>query len=143
MLRFADSDQELAFVVAHEMAHNILGHADEDSGSRGLFAELGFGAKRIKVSEMEADAFAVELLAGAGYDLTAPESFLRHSAKLRRWDLATTHPGTSRRIAIVNAAAKKVADERLREAHLGDAGVPPPSETATGTDHAALANAKI
>ena len=29
MMRFAQSDEELALVVAHETAHNIMGHIDK------------------------------------------------------------------------------------------------------------------
>ena len=109
MMRFAANDPELAFVVAHEMAHNILQHDKAGGVAPGLFAELGFGAGKIKAAEIAADAYAVQLLARAGYDLSAPERFLRHAAKVRWMDLPITHPGASRRIAIVNAAIAKLS----------------------------------
>ncbi len=90
------------------MAHNILNHADRMKGMAGLFAQFGIGTGRIKASEIEADMLAVELMASAGYDLAAPERFLRRAAKSRRLDLPITHPGISRRIRIVREAAARI-----------------------------------
>lgn len=103
MMRFAADDQELAFVVAHEMAHNILEHDKQPHAPRFL-AELGFGAGSIKQAEIEADAYAIKLLARAGFDLAAPERFLRRSSGARWMDLPITHPGTNRRVEIVREA---------------------------------------
>ena len=36
---------ELAFVIAHEMAHNILAQGSGDSGAMGIFEMLGFGSR--------------------------------------------------------------------------------------------------
>jgi len=107
MIRFAADDHELAFVVAHEMAHNILEHDKLGGSASGLLAELGLGAGRIKATEIEADAYAIQLLARAGYDLSAPERLLRHVGKVRWMDLPITHPGASRRIAIITEAIGK------------------------------------
>lgn len=61
-------DDELAFVIAHEMAHNILGHA----------ARLKAGKRKvalIREHEAEADRLAVRMLAGAGFDPLAASRF--------------------------------------------------------------------
>src|SRR5262249_17928352 len=42
MMRYAADDQELAFVVAHEMSHNILGHAEPEQEA----AETGASTAR-------------------------------------------------------------------------------------------------
>lgn len=102
MMRFAADDHELAFVVAHEMAHNILGHGDVHASKHG------------KAAEAEADALGVELLARAGFDLTAPARFLRRSARLQWFSLNLSHPGNSARIRIVGASIAKL--ERSRSA---------------------------
>ena len=107
MMDFVSDDAELAFVVAHEMAHNILHHADQTKGINRLFAEFGFGARKLKAAEIEADNLAVELMARAGFDVTAPERLLRRFATVRSMDLSITHPGISRRIAIVKTAAAR------------------------------------
>jgi Peptidase family M48/PDZ domain len=107
MMEFVPDNEELAFVVAHEMAHNILRHAEKLAGSSTLLMQFGFGTRRVKSSEIEADALAIELMARAGFDLNAPERLLRRASKGRSLDLAITHPGTSRRIGIVNEARAK------------------------------------
>ena len=112
MMEFAADDQELAFVVAHEMSHNILHHAERLKGKSALFAELGIGAGEVKQTEIDADALAISLLFQAGYDLTAPERFLHRTSKFRWMDIATTHPGISRRIALVNLAIERAGLSR-------------------------------
>ena len=107
MMDFVSDDAELAFVVAHEMAHNILHHAEQTKGINRLFAEFGFGARKLKAAEVEADGLAVELMARAGFDVTAPERLLRRFAADRSMDLGITHPGIFRRIAIVRTAAAR------------------------------------
>ncbi|MBB5986122.1 M48 family metalloprotease [Sphingobium lignivorans] len=103
MMDFAADDQELAFVVAHEMAHNILKHAEQSSGVTRLLAQFAVGAGKIKKSELAADELGVELFARAGYDLSAPERILRRAAKSLWWNIAFTHPGTTRRVEQINA----------------------------------------
>src|SRR4051812_24896369 len=66
MLRMAHSDDEIAFVVAHEMSHNLLGH------SRSTASQI-FGARR---SEIAADQMAVGLMTYAGYRPAGGISFL-------------------------------------------------------------------
>ena len=63
MFRRLKSEAELAFVVAHELAHHVLGHhaaihSPSESVPDSVRAAL----------EEEADAFAVALLAVSGYD---------------------------------------------------------------------------
>ena len=110
MMEFVPDNQELAFVVAHEMSHNILRHAEKLEGSSTLLMQFGLGARRVKASEIEADTLAIELMVRAGFDLNAPERLLRRTSKGRSLDLAITHPGTSRRIDIVNAARAKAVN---------------------------------
>jgi hypothetical protein len=104
MMRVAD-DPELAFVVAHEMAHNILGH----TRPRGT----GISQARGKAAEAEADAMAVELLANADYDLAAPARFLSRTGKLQFLTLSLDHPSNSQRIRIVDASIARLERTRL------------------------------
>lgn len=107
MIDFVSDYAELAFVVAHEMAHNILHHADQTKRISRIFAQFGFGARELKAAEIEADGLAVELMARAGYDVSAPERSLQRLATGRSMDLSVTHPKISCRIAIVKTAAAR------------------------------------
>ena len=71
LVEYATRDDELAAVIAHEFAHNILKHrlALNAAGiSRGLFQQFGRNARLTRQSEDEADQLSVWLLAKAGYD---------------------------------------------------------------------------
>lgn len=114
MLEFVTDNDELSFVVAHEMSHNILRHAEKLKGTINWLAEFGLGARKVKATEIEADKLAIEMMANAGYDLSAPERLLRRTSHARGTDLGITHPRTSRRIEIVNAAKAMVAGFQAR-----------------------------
>lgn len=105
MVDFAADDDELAFVLAHELAHNILGHAERTRGRSRLLASVGFGAGPIKAAEIEADKFAIGLMRRAGHNVVASETLLHRLARARGPSFAFTHPGTKRRIEIIRAAA--------------------------------------
>ena len=108
MAQMARSDDELAFVIAHEMAHNSLGHAGSSAGdARGLFGLLGFGAARVKRMEIDADSYAVALMSAGGYAPEAGISFLQSARRRLWWSVSLDHPGFGRRIQIVgNAIAR-------------------------------------
>lgn len=138
MMAGTPDDNELAFVIAHEMSHNILPHAAQNRGVSRLLLQFGIGAEKTKASEIEADRLAVELMASAGFDLAAPERLLRRSAKARWLDLPITHPGISRRIQIVRAALAQLAGSRTgpetRRLAVGATTTAWVEPTATGQD---------
>ncbi|QTD54997.1 M48 family metallopeptidase [Parasphingorhabdus cellanae] len=71
------SDDELAAIAAHELAHNLLKHRDRLNAqkvNRGFFGQFGKSAGRIKAAEIEADRLSVWLMANAGYD---PQAAIR------------------------------------------------------------------
>lgn len=73
-------DDELAFVIAHEMAHNVLGHAAVMRGGdvrRGLGRTLGRSGRIVRDTERAADRLAGELMLDAGYDPVAGVGMLR------------------------------------------------------------------
>ncbi|MDE8652540.1 M48 family metalloprotease [Novosphingobium album (ex Liu et al. 2023)] len=108
MLAMAGDDAELSFVVAHEMAHNALRHAERLGHFSPLLAEFGLGAGKVKQTEIEADKLAVEMMASAHYDLAAPERLLRHVGKFDFLDLATTHPAIGKRIEMANTMRHQI-----------------------------------
>lgn len=114
------ADDELAAVVAHELAHNILRHRDRLGSDR--------SAARVRQTEFEADRLAVWLMADAGYDPAAAIRFWgRHKRPLIR---AASHPPRSERIAAIESEMAAMAAARAASAAarppLVDA--PPPLE---------------
>lgn len=107
MMQFAASDNELAFVIAHEMAHNILAHARRLKGQSGLLSKIGFGNSKIKEAEIEADQMGVKILLDTGYTIDGALSTLARVRGKRPFDLAQTHPGITRRLQIVLASAEQ------------------------------------
>jgi hypothetical protein len=103
LVDLAGDDDQLAFVLAHEMSHNILHHAEVAAQHSAGLAMLGIGAREIKASEIAADREAVLLMRLAHYDPAAAETMLRKLSAARGPMLATTHPGLSRRVALLHA----------------------------------------
>ena len=65
------SDEEIAAIFAHELAHSVLRHRDRLAGagvSKGLGGEFGEDRQLNAEAEIEADRLSVHLLANAGYD---------------------------------------------------------------------------
>jgi hypothetical protein len=99
------SDDELAFVLAHEMAHNILGHAAIMRGgevSHGIGRTLGRSGQVVRGTERAADALAGQLMIDAGFDPVIGAGVL---ARLGYGDfgLFADHDGASTRIAAMRA----------------------------------------
>ncbi|MBC3941296.1 M48 family metalloprotease [Sphingomonas albertensis] len=104
-------DDELAFVVAHEMAHNILRHATlmrSDSVKHGLGHTLGTSGRIVRQAERDADTLAGALMIDAGFDP------VRGAAVLARLGndlgLFAAHDSAGRRIAAMQAL---VAAQRM------------------------------
>ncbi len=102
MTALSKSDDEIAFVIAHEMAHNILGHLGDKAGKRGIF-----GHRQGKSGEIEADERAVELMSKGGYRPAGGLAFLQNARRRMWWSFSLNHPGFGRRIAVVNAAIQR------------------------------------
>jgi hypothetical protein len=104
---YVQDDQELAAVLAHEFAHNILGHRarlDAAGVARGFFGNFGRNARLIRATEAEADRLSIYLLDRAGYD---PAAAVRFWSRFGRRGLnffgSPTHPNWRQRIALFEA----------------------------------------
>lgn len=113
---YAADDAELAAVLAHEFAHNLLGHRarlDRAGVSRGLFANFGRNARTIRETEIEADRMSVYLMERAGYD---PVAAVRFWSRFGRRGLnflgSPTHPDWRRRIALLEAEIGAIRSAR-------------------------------
>jgi len=100
---YVRDDDELAAVLAHEFAHNILGHRsrlDSAGVQRGFLGNFGRNAQRIRETEVEADRLSVYLLERAGYDPAAAVRFwTRFGPRGLNFLGSPTHPNWQRRIA--------------------------------------------
>lgn len=127
MLAYAQEDNELALVIAHELAHNGLQHIDKQLQnlllgalldllaltqgypSPGIGATLGVHHRALRW-ELEADLQALVLLHRAGYALAPGVEFWRRlgtdfPASIRH-TRGLSHPGTAERYLRMKAAAQ-------------------------------------
>lgn len=105
------SDDQIAVVVAHELAHNILEHRrrlDEAGVSRGVFREFGRSGRLFRLVEGEADALSVHLLRNAGYDPADAVRFWNGPGRSIDGGIfrSRTHPSSSQR---AQAIASEIA----------------------------------
>lgn len=117
---FAYDEPVFAGVVAHELAHNVLGHSawlDANGRSR----------KHVRRTEREADRLMPWLLANAGYDPAAAARFMeqwgsKHDAGLL---MVRKHDGWDERAAFITAELPLITALMAREgradwtAHFG------------------------
>lgn len=117
LVEFSGNDDELALIIAHELAHNILGHRarlDAAGVSRGLLAGFGKNRTRIRETELEADRHALHLMARAGYDITvAPAFWERFGRKTGAGFLSDgTHAGWRERVTRAQAEIARIEAQR-------------------------------
>jgi beta-barrel assembly-enhancing protease len=100
MLDFVRDDDELAAVLAHELAHNILRHQANHTPS--------------KQAEYEADRLSVSLVAAGGYDIEAIVPFWARFEKRTNAGLFAdgTHPSPKKRLAAIAIAVADVKAQK-------------------------------
>ena len=133
MMRFLRTDDELALVIGHEIAHNLMGHIPKKWGNfavgsvldLALFLATGyqsssFGQMSAQLLnsqgfELEADYVGLYLTAGAGYEIDdAPELWRRmglfypEAVDPKIW---STHPSSSERAASLVLSVQEVKDK--------------------------------
>ncbi|MCW3848509.1 M48 family metallopeptidase [Sphingomonas sp. LB-2] len=131
---FAGEEDQIAAIVAHELAHNILHHRERLNAvgiRRGLLGQFGRNARRIRQTEEEADILSVYLLDRAGYSPQAIVKFWEHydRAHILGFLAAPTHPSPKARIAMVERetariVAMKAAGETPRPLFMMGATLP-------------------
>lgn len=118
MVGHAADDQELAWLLAHEFAHNVLRHRDRLDAAdvaRGFLGNFGRSARLIRETEMEADRLSVYLLERAGFD---PEAAIRFSSTFGSRGLnflgSPTHPNWRRRMEMFRTEIAAIRSARAR-----------------------------
>lgn len=101
-------DEQVAVIVAHELAHTILRHRVrlEAAGVKwGLFSELGRNGRLFRRTEEEADRLGAVLMRNAGYDPQAAPRFWREHGRDVDGGLfrSRTHPSSSVRATLIQA----------------------------------------
>ena len=114
MIRFAESDDELALIVGHELAHNTMGHVSKIVGS--FILSLG-QTRHTRPFESEADYVGLYYMARAGFMVegeTGVEDVWRRLALVspRNTARASTHPTTPERFLRIRAARAEIAAKR-------------------------------
>ncbi|MEN2712068.1 M48 family metallopeptidase [Sphingomonas sp. NPDC092331] len=125
-------DDQLAAVIAHEFAHNILHHRErlEARGvAYGLLAGFGGNVKYFRQTEVQADLLSVYLLANANYPVRAPIAFWRSFGPSKAGGVlrSRSHPAWRDRVATLEAEAAKVEGISARPiipASLAERGAP-------------------
>lgn len=101
----AAGDDELAFALAHEMAHVVLGHA---AAKRPALAGVGIAGSKTRAREREADHLGAQILIDAGFAVEGAEAFLERLAHAQgRWSL--THPSVASRVTAIREVAAQVS----------------------------------
>lgn len=113
MVEYVRSDDELAAVLAHELAHNILRHRarlDAAGISRGLLKSFGRNARLIRQTEAEADQLSVYLMDRAGYSPAAAATFWRRFGREHAGGIfaSTTHPLWKKRVAALEEEKRRL-----------------------------------
>ena len=156
MMDFVHSDEELALVVGHEMAHDFRGHLKAmkqnamvgtavgamfdvllaaGTGIAGsTFSNMGGRAAAGAYSqefEAEADYVGLYVMARAGYGIDDAANFWRRMAISSPGSITMTtdHPATPERFVALQAAVKEIHDK----ATLGQALVPNEQSSAVAT----------
>ncbi|RLJ65357.1 M48 family metallopeptidase [Sulfurisoma sediminicola] len=132
MMRFAATDDELALVLGHELAHNTQKHVQAQMGNRMIGTLLGIAvsiAIGVDISQLggdlggmvysqdfesEADYVGTYFVAKAGFPVEQAADFWRRMAVEQPQAIAhgSTHPDTASRFTGIEAAAREVAEKR-------------------------------
>lgn len=111
LVDFTRGPDELAGVLAHELAHNILHHRDRLKAagvSHGLLRNVGRGARLTRRTEDEADRLSVYLVDRAGYAPAAILTFWRRFQHKDGLFASATHAPDSARIATIEAEIRRL-----------------------------------
>lgn len=141
MLRFVENENELALVLAHELAHNALTHVDKlqqnamtgslggllidglfaagGVSTNGQFAQIGgnIGARQNSVAfEQEADYVGMYFMERAGYSAAKVAQFWRRMAAENEASVTarTTHPSSPERFLSIEGTYAEIQKKKAQ-----------------------------
>lgn len=108
LLGVAQNDDELAFTIAHELAHVVLGHGAwlrAQKVPRGLMRGFGRNGERVRETEAEADRLGGEITIAAHYDLARGVGILDRLPPELGFGIFKTHDSDAERVRVLRALA--------------------------------------
>jgi hypothetical protein len=132
LMRFLQKDEQLAFIIAHELAHNTLNHIPKklNNGTIGTAIDLilagagfpspliatGIGANLYSQSfETEADLEALRLMQNAGYPIQGIDEVWRQMARLHPSTIthgqSISHPTTAERAIRIRSKIQQLIQQ--------------------------------
>lgn len=135
MMEFAGNDTHVAFVLCHELAHNIMMHPQSGAknttagmilgtvldaavgGTGGAFGKLGAQAGRLSYSpsfETEADYIGLYILARAGYQIEEAPNFWRAMSQYDPQGIyaRSTHPTNAERFVVMRKTINEIRSKQ-------------------------------
>ena len=133
MIRFAQKDEQLGLVIAHELGHNIMDHISKlrtnsllgtivdlaaayyGVNTQGVFGQTG-ARMYSQEFEAEADYVGIYYMERAGYSIDNVADFWRDMAVEHPGSInqshASTHPATPERFLEINAAIEEIKEKK-------------------------------
>lgn len=129
MMRFAEDDQDLALVIAHELGHNLMGHLDKKqtnfmlgtlldlaAATKGINTQGTFGSAGASAFsqdfEAEADYVGLYYMNAAGLPLDGAANFWRQMAAEHPSSIGSnhsaSHPATSERFLAISKTIEEI-----------------------------------
>ncbi len=155
ILRFASKDEELAIIIGHELAHNVMGHIDKGQGNAmiGLVFDILFAGVGVNTQgafsnmagqaysqdfEAEADYVGLYFVKRAGMPIEIAPNFWRRMAVEHpggiKDTLSSSHPATPKRFVALEQTIKEINAKIASGAPLKpEVGYSPAGEKLTDT----------
>jgi hypothetical protein len=131
LLRFTETDAEVALIVGHELAHNVMEHGLKGSGNQmigaaidgiiagitGVYSNAFTNAGAMAYSqefEQEADYVGIYFMERGGYDSTGVPKFWRRMGANNPYSIghASSHPTSASRTVFLEECVKEIKAKR-------------------------------